>query len=154
MSSLSQIQDFLGQKRFAIVGVSRQPKDFSRSLLREFRARGYDAVPVNPDLTEIDGLACFAHVRDVQPAVDGVLLMTSPVVTDQVVQECAEVGVKRVWMYRAGGKGAVSEAAVRYCEGKGISVIPGECPLMFLAGGSWFHRAHGFIRKITGAYPN
>jgi hypothetical protein len=28
--------------------------------------------------------------------------------------------------------------------------LPGECPFMFLL---WFHRLHGFVRKITGAYP-
>ncbi len=36
MSSLEQIQDFLDHKRIALVGVSRQPNDFSRSMFREF----------------------------------------------------------------------------------------------------------------------
>jgi hypothetical protein len=39
MTVMERIQDFLGQKRFAIVGVSRRPKDFSRVLLREFRQK-------------------------------------------------------------------------------------------------------------------
>jgi hypothetical protein len=57
-------------------------------------------------------------------------------------------------MYRAGGKGSVSPQAVEFCEEHGIAVVPGECPYMFLQGESWFHRLHGFGRKISGAYPN
>jgi uncharacterized protein len=153
MSSLALVQDFLGQKRLAVVGVSRKADDFSQKLFCELRNRGYDVVPVNPEVDEIDGQRCFAHLQDVQPPVDAALLMTSPAVSDRVVEECASAGVTRVWMYRAGGAGAVSTKAVRFCESHGMSVIPGECPLMFLPQGSWFHRFHGVLRKITGRYP-
>jgi predicted CoA-binding protein len=153
MTAMEQIQDFLAQRRFAIVGVSRQPKDFSRALLREFRQRGYDAVPVNPEAREIEGQPCFSRLQEVEPPVEGALLMTSAALTDKLVRDCAEAGVKRVWMYRASGKGAVSADAVKFCDSNGISVIAGECPLMFLPGGAWFHRFHGLIRKIAGSYP-
>ena len=63
MSSMEQIQDFLDHKRIALVGVSRQPNDFSRSMFREFLNRGYDMVPVNPDLPEVEGHHCYAHVQ-------------------------------------------------------------------------------------------
>ena len=142
MSSMQLIQDFLGQKRLAVVGVSRQPKDFSLALFREFRKRGYDAVPVNPEANQIDGRPCYARLQGVDPPVDGALLMTPPAATDTVVRDCAEAGIKRVWMYRAGGAGAVSSDAVKYCEEHGIAVIPGECPFMFFPGGSWFAPLH------------
>ena len=153
MTTISSIQDFLAQKRIAIVGVSRDPKDFSRSLFREFQSRGYDVVPVNPQATDIEGQSCATDVRSIRPPVDGVLLMTSPDATDHVVKDCADAGIKRVWMYRAGGKGAVSPRAIEFCQAHGISVVAGECPFMFFEGGSWFHRFHGFVRKITGSYP-
>jgi len=153
MQTMERIREFLGQHRLAIVGVSQQPKDFSRALFREFRERGYDAVPVNPAAREIDGQPCFAHVQEIQPPVTAVLLMTSPSDTESVVRDCAEAGIPRVWMYRAGGAGAVSAEAVEFCESKGMSVIPGECPFMFLPEGAWFHRFHGWVKKITGSYP-
>ena len=153
MTVIERIQDFLGQKRLAIVGVSRQPKDFSRAVLREFREKGYDAVPVNPAAREMDGQPCFARLQEIQPPVGGVLCMTPPALTDKVVRDCAEAGVARVWMYRAIGQGAVSADAVKFCEANGISVIAGECPMMFLPGGSWFHRFHGLLKKIAGSYP-
>jgi len=154
MSSMVLIREFLGQKRIAVVGVSREAKDFSRTLYSELRHRGYDVVPVNPEATEIDGQKCFAQLRDIQPPVDGVLVMTPHDVTGQVVRECAESGIKRVWMYRAGGKGAVDRDAVRFCRSCGIAVIPGECPFMFLSDAGWFHRLHGGWRKVFGGYPH
>jgi predicted CoA-binding protein len=146
---LDLIREFLSQKRFAVAGVSHKPQSFSRSLCREFESRGYEVVPVNPAL----GKPGYAHVQEILPPVENVLIMTGPAGTDAVVRDCAAAGVKRVWMYRASGAGAVSPEAVAFCQAQGIAVIPGECPLMFLPDAAWFHRLHGVIRKITGAYP-
>ena len=153
MTVMEKIRDFLAQKRIAIVGVSQQPRDFSRTLFRDFRKRGYEVVPVNPAVREIEGQTCFARVTEIQPPVSTVLLMTPPAVTDSVVRDCADAGVQRVWMYRAGGAGAVSSDAAAFCQSRGIAVIPGECPYMFLSGASWYHGLHGLVRKIQGAYP-
>lgn len=152
-SSLGTIEDFLAQKRIAMVGVSRNPVDFSVQLFEEFTRRGYDMVPVNPNASEVQGKACFAHLRDVEPPVDAVLVMTSSAAAEAVVRECAEAGIRRVWLYRGTGAGAVSEAALAFCKEQGIRVVPGECPFMFLPGASGVHRFHGFLRKITGHYP-
>jgi uncharacterized protein len=150
---MHRIQDFLAQKRFAFVGVSREPKDFSRMLFREFRARAYDAVPVHPSSGEIDGVPCARSLGAIDPAVDSVLLMTKPEVTSALLRECAQAGVKRVWLYRATGRGSVSPDAVQFCEANGIAVVPGECPFMFFPETSLIHRVHGFIKQIAGAYP-
>ena len=154
MSSMAVVRDFLSQKRIAVVGVSKDPKDFSRGLLRTLRQHGYDAVAVNPALQTAEDAPCFARLADVTPPVDGALLMTSPTVTDAVVRECASLHIPRVWMYSAGNHGAVSSQAVEFCKANGIAVVPGECPYMFLAGEPWFHRLHGFFKKITGSYPS
>ena len=151
--ALESIEDFLAQKRIAMVGVSRHPKDFSADLFQELRRRGYDMVPVNPKVREVMGLPCYPRVQEIQPPVDGALLMTTPEVTDEVVSDCAAAGIRRVWMYRAGGKGAVSLKAVAFCQEHGIQVIPGQCPFMFLAGVAGVHKFHGFVRKVTGRYP-
>jgi hypothetical protein len=38
--ALETIEDFLAQKRVAMIGVSRNPKDFSAVLFEELRKRG------------------------------------------------------------------------------------------------------------------
>ena len=150
---LELIREFLAQKRLAVAGVSHEPREFSRMLFRELRKRGYEAIPVNPAAMEIDGVTSYPRVQDIQPGVENVLLMTSPAVTNVVVQDCAAAGVKRVWMYRAGGKGAVSPEAVAYCESHGMKVVPGECPYMFWEHNG-LHRVHGWVRRIEGRYPS
>lgn len=151
--SLETIEDFLAQKRIAMVGISREPRSFSVLLFEELCRRGYDVVPVNPNIPNVQGHRCFARLQDIQPPVEAALLMTSPAVTDAVVLDCAAAGITRIWMYRAAGDGAVSAKAVTFCLDHGMKVVPGECPFMFLPTSSGIHRLHGFIRKITGRYP-
>jgi predicted CoA-binding protein len=153
MVSLDAIHDFLAQKRFAFVGVARQPRHFSHSLFREFRARGYEPVPVHLVSDLIDDVPCFRSLREIDPPVDSVLFMTPSAVTEVLVRECIDAGIKRVWFYRATGRGAGSPAAVKFCEDHGVSVIPGECPLMYFPGTAVIHRLHGGLKKIAGTYP-
>ena len=148
-----QIDAFFAQKKIAAVGVSRKPADFTRKLFQELWSRGYEMIPVNPAVSEIDGMKCYASLRDVPTPVTAALLLTSPKVTEHVVEDCVAIGVTHVWMYRASGRGSVSAHAVQDCRERGINVIAGECPYMFLSENGIVHRAHGLIRKITGKYP-
>jgi acyl-CoA synthetase (NDP forming) len=99
------------------------------------------------------GRRCFARVQEIQPAPDAALLLTSPAVTNSVVRDCAEAGIKRIWMYRAGGQGSVSAEAVEFCRTQGIDLVAGQCPFMFLPPVHGAHRFHRFFFKITGQYP-
>jgi uncharacterized protein len=152
-TTVDDIRDFLAQRRIALVGLSRNPQDFSRMLFREMCQRGYDMVPVNPAAGELEGQRCFARIEEITPPVDSVLIMTAPRDTDRVVRDCAEAGVRRVWMHRGGGQGAVSKEAAAFCRQKGIRLVEGFCPFMFLPATHFFHRAHGFILKLVGGYP-
>jgi uncharacterized protein len=151
--SLASINEFMARRRLALVGVSRDSKAFSRALMREFIAKGYDVVPVNRSGGDIEGRTAATSVCQVSPAVETALLMTPAAETRAAVEDCAQAGVKFVWMYRATGKGAVDPQAAAWCRERGIEVVEGECPLMFLQGGAWYHHVHGFVKKIVGAYP-
>jgi len=153
MTTIRDVEDFLALHRIAMVGVSREPKDFSRSLFREMCERGYDMVPVNRVATEIEGRESFQCVQAVRPVVEGVLIMTPAYETIRVVRDCAEAAINRVWIYRAGGTGAVSEEALAFCRDHGIAVVEGHCPFMFFQSTGFIHRAHGFFLKIAHRYP-
>jgi hypothetical protein len=148
-----EIDDFLALKRIAFVGVSVNPKALSRGLWHELEKRGYEVVPVTPKAAELDGTPCFARLQDVQPPVEGVLTITPPKVTEEVVKDCAELGIGHVWMYRGVGVGSVSPKAVDYCAANGISVVAGQCPYMFLPHTPFFHGLHGLAKRVTGSYP-
>ncbi len=153
MTTREAIDDFLKQKRVAVVGVSHDEKDFTRALFREFGQRGYDVVPVNPNAGEIEGRRCFPRVQEITPPPDGALVLTPSKIAERVVMDCAAAGVKRVWLFRATGKGAASPAAIRYCRANGIQVVPGYCPFMFWRDTQFVHRLHRGLLTVFGAYP-
>lgn len=154
MNARADIDAFFASKRLAFVGVSRNPQDFSRQLLKELRLRGYDVVPVNPAADEIDDLPAAKAVRDVAPPADAVLVMTPPAASEAVVREAADAGVPLVWLHRGAGQGAVSDAAVEAGRARGLKMVVGECPFMFLPDTGFVHRVHGFFRKVGGHYPH
>lgn len=152
MSQLAAIEEFLGCRRLAVVGVSRSKNDFTRLLFREFVKRGYDVVPVNPEAGELEGRRCYAQVQEIAPPVEAALVMTPASATEGVVRDCATAGVRRVWMYRATGQGSVSDAAQAFCREQGMAVSQG-CPFMFFPKPGFPHQVHGWLLRVTGRWP-
>lgn len=151
--TMRDIQRFLELRRIAIAGLSREPRHFSRALWREFRARGFDTVAVNPAAGDIDGFPCHRSVKDIYPAVEGVLIVTPAAASASVVQDCIEAGIRNIWLYRGGPGGSVSAPAVKLARDHNVEVIAGECPFMFLPGAGWFHSVHRGLRWISGQLP-
>jgi predicted CoA-binding protein len=161
MSDSRAIRRFLACGRLALVGVSRDRKDFSRALLRELSDRGYDVVAVNPCAPEIDGRLCYPSVREIDPPVEAALLMTAPAQSAGAVQDCLDAGVRRIWFHRGFGPGSLSPEALELCREAGADVVAGECPYMHLPHSGVPHRVHGFFRHLgarrgrrrVGAHP-
>lgn len=153
MTTTAQIDAFLACKRIGFAGVSRNPSELSRTIFRELVARGYDVVPIHPTAKSIEGRPAFASVLDARP-LDAVFVMTPPAATEEIVHECKQAGIRRVWMHRGAGQGSVDWHAAHYARAFGIDVIEGECPMMFLPGTARIHRAHAAIRRATGHYPD
>lgn len=153
MTTIKNIESFLSKKRLAIVGVSREHRDISRAIFREFQSRQYEVYPVNPLVSLIDEHHCFSELKEINPPVEAVLIMTPPNVTEDVVLQCRDLGVKSVWLYRAAGAGASSPNAISFCKEHHIDVVEGHCPMMFLSDTGFVHRVHRFVSKLTGSYP-
>jgi predicted CoA-binding protein len=66
-ATLEIIEDFLAQKRIAMMGISRDSASDSARLFEELCRRGYDVVAVNPNPARVQGRRCFARVQDIQP---------------------------------------------------------------------------------------
>ncbi len=91
--------------------------------------------------------------QNVSEPIDGVVISTRPEVTGQIVQECAEVGVSRVWMHRSFGQGSVSDEATKFCQDHNITVIPGGCPMMFCEPVDFGHKCMRWFLGLTGGLP-
>ena len=145
------VRTFLEGRRFAVVGASDDQKNFGGTVYRELKAHGYEPVAVNRSATTVDGDTCFPSLAAVPGEVDGAIVMVNRNAAVDVVRECADQGIDRVWLFKGAGAGAVSEEAVRMCADNGIAVIEGACPLMFLEPVAGLHRFHRGIRHLTGS---
>lgn len=147
------INDFLSARRIAVIGPSRNRKDYSRSLFRELLRHGYDAIPVNPNVEELDGRKCFKNIRDISPVPDRALILLPEDKTEQAVLDCADAGVKDIWLHRHVAGGVSDTRAIFRAEEKGLNLITGFCMFMFLPKAPLFHKLHGGVMKLIGIYP-
>jgi len=136
----SLVEEFFAQKKIAVVGVSDQRETGCNLGYRKFKQAGYTVSAVNPRMTTFGGDPCYPDLYSIPEKPDAVFILTNPNVTEQIVQQCVELGIKRVWMHclmgtkpgLAAGMTSVSQEAVRMCRENGITVIPGACPNQYL----------------------
>jgi predicted CoA-binding protein len=134
------VQDFFSQKKIAVVGVSAKRETGCNLAYRKFKQAGYAVSAVNPHLTSFEGDPCYPDLMTIPEKPDAVFILANPKVTDQIVKQCVDLGIKHVWMHclmgtkpgLGSGSSSVSAEAVRMCQDNGISVIPGACPNQYL----------------------
>ena len=149
MNTKRQIDNFLTQQSFAIVGVSRSGKKFGNAVYRMFKERGCRVYPINPYGDHVEGDRCFSHLKDLPEKVGGVVLVVPPRESEQVVKEAAEAGIRHVWMQR----GSESRRAVDYCEQYGLNAVSGLCILMFAEPVTSLNKLHKWTLKILHRLP-
>lgn len=149
------VEDFLAQKKIAVVGVSDKRETGCNLGYRKLKQAGYTVYAINPRLSTFDGDPCYPDLLALPETPDGVFILASPAVTERIVQQCVERGVGRVWMHCMMGTKpglvpsitSVSPAAVQLCREHGITVIPGSCPNQFLKPDF----GHAVMRRLWGA---
>lgn len=141
------IESFLGEHRIAVVGVSRT-RGFGNSAFRALAARGWDVVPVNAAADVVEGTRCFRRLEDVQPPPGAVLVVTPPAQAVEVVEACARLGLRKVWLQQ----GAESEAALRAASAHGLALVHHACILMYAAPRG-VHRLHRWLHDRRARAP-
>jgi len=134
------VKSFLGQKKIAVVGVSDKRETGCNMAYKKFKESGYQVFAVNPHIPIYNGDTCYPDLRSIPDKPDAVFILANPKVTEQIIGQCVELGVKHVWMHcmmgtkpgLAAGMTSVSQSAVELCKANGIEVIPGTCPNQFL----------------------
>jgi len=146
--------EFLAKKRVAVTGVSRKPENHGGNLVyQRLRQRGYEVFPVNPNADQVEGDRCFHDLKSIPGGIDAVVIATRPETAEATMRECADLGIKHVWMHRSFGSGSVSEAAAGWGREHGIRVIAGGCPLMFEPTADPGHKCMRFLFTLGGKVP-
>jgi len=154
MTTLQQaVNDFLAQRRIAVAGVSRTAASAANAIYRKLKGAGYEVFPVNPKTDTVEGDQCYPSVRDVPGGVEGVVIATPPEAALAIVDECADLGISRVWMHRSFGAGSVSETAAARARERGMTVIAGACPMMYCKPVDFGHKCIRAVLRLTGGLP-
>ena len=129
MPTSSPIDTFLRGQRFAVVGASVNREKYGNKTLRAYQQQQLEVFPINPRADEVEGLVAYAGLEDLPVTVDGISIITPPAVTEKVVDQAIELGIRNIWMQ----PGAESPAAIERAEAAGINVIAGgPCLLVVL----------------------
>jgi len=148
------VEQFLALKKIAVVGVSDRRETGCNMNYQKFKNSGYTTYAINPRLDSFDGELCYPNLKALPEKPEGVFILANPKVTEQIVQECVELGIKHVWMHcmmgtrpgLAAGITSVSSQAVKICHENSIQVIPGSCPNQFLKPDIGHRMMHGIWR--------
>jgi predicted CoA-binding protein len=139
---------FLANKRIAVTGVSRKPKDHGANIVfKRLRNRGYEVFAVNPNADQVEGAQSYHDLKSIPGGVDAVVIATAPDNAEGTMRECDELGIKQVWMHRGPGAGSVSATATQFGREHGITVIDGGCPLMFEPTADFGHKVMRVIYR-------
>ena len=149
MNSKKTVEEFLAQKKIAIVGVSRKKTKFGNAIYRELKQKGYTVFPINQNMKEYEGVICYPDLYSLPEKIDAVVINVPPEQAEKVVREAKETGVTKVWLQQ----GSQSENAVKYCNENGIDCVSNECILMFAQPSAFIHRAHKWVWGVFGKLP-
>ncbi len=146
-----KVKDFLNQKIIAVAGVSRNPKtEVGNAIYKKLRDSGYTVFPINPFAESIEGDKCYPSLKVTPQKADAVFITTNPSASLDIVKECAEAGISRVWFHRSFGVGSFSESAAKFGDENGLTVIRSGCPMMFIKNADGGHRMIAFFMRIFG----
>jgi len=120
------IEEFVNQRVWAVVGASKDPAKYGNQIFQDLTEAGYTVYGVNPRGGEIGGQTLYPTLSDLpeRPAVVDVVL--PPGITEEIVRQCAQLGLKRVWMQ----PGSESEAAIQFCQEHDIKVVHDTCAMI------------------------
>ena len=150
----SSVSEFLAGKRFAVAGVSRQPHQAANAIYRKLRQSGFEVFPINPNAGEAEGVRCYPNLPSIPGEIDGVIVATHPRNALDIIRQCGEKGVRRVWFHQSFGTGSVSAEAVHECTLRSIQCIVGGCPLMYCEPVDLGHRCVRWLLRLGGRLPS
>jgi len=151
--SKTQVEDFLSNKKMVMIGMSRNPKDYTRNLSRDLALRGYEIIPVNPNASEINGKKCFSNIAEVDEKVDAVLIFTKGETLSVNLDEAINKGIKHIWLNFDKPLTPELKGKVEKYGEQGVNIIHGFCPYMFIENPQFFHKLHRFFAKRFGQFP-
>jgi acyl-CoA synthetase (NDP forming)/RimJ/RimL family protein N-acetyltransferase len=113
----------------AVVGASRRPGTVGRAVLENIKSGGYRGrlYAVNPNATEIGGVASFPDVASLPETPDLALLAVPPAEVVDTADACGRLGVRGLVVFAAAVDGPASAGLLAVCRRHGMRLIGPNC---------------------------
>ena len=115
--------DELKEKLIAVIGVSERQEKFGFKIFRDLLKAGFNVVGINPKNGLVLDRKIYKDLRELEKVPDLVITVVPPQITERIVEECKDLGIKEVWMQ----PGSDSEIAIQKAKQCGISVTHNSC---------------------------
>jgi len=125
VNDAATVERILQLHRVAVVGISADPSRPSHEVASYLRRAGYEILPVNPGLTNWEGLACHPNLTAVPPPVEVVDIFRRSDQVGPIVDEAIAIGARAIWMQM----GVIDEAAAARARAAGLLVVMDLCML-------------------------
>ncbi len=121
------IKDFLKPKNiFAVVGVSTNPHKYGYKVYMDLLKAGYQVYPVHPAGGFVNGHKRYVDLASLPCQPDVVSVVVPPKISLQIIKECKQLGINKVWLQ----PGSESQAVMNYCHQHQIKVLSGLCIML------------------------
>ncbi len=125
---MTKAEQFILLDTWAVVGASEKPEKFGHIITTRLLKAGRKVYPVNPKGGAIGDLKFYTSLSELPEIPEIVDVVVPPAVALQVVEECAKLGIKRIWFQ----PGTRSPEAMARCEELGIDAVDDSCVLVEL----------------------
>ncbi|MEN9361588.1 MAG: hypothetical protein RL095_3123 [Verrucomicrobiota bacterium] len=120
-------KNFFAGQLYAVAGASSNRDKYGNITLRWYMERHWRVMPLNPAQSEIEGLPAYPFLQACPEVPHGVSLVTPPQVSQKVVRDAIELGVKALWFQ----PGSEHPEAIAEARAAGLTVIAdGPCILV------------------------
>jgi acyl-CoA synthetase (NDP forming)/GNAT superfamily N-acetyltransferase len=104
MATVASLRPLLRPNSIAIIGASRNPNAVGGRVLRELMVRGFagQIVPINPHADFLESIPVFRSIVDVGVHIDLAIIAVPAEHVVEIVNQCAQAGVRSVLVLSAG----------------------------------------------------
>lgn len=112
-----------GARTIAIVGLSDREDRSSYGIGEFLYDRGYDVIPVNPNISEFHGIPAVATLADIEVPIDVVNVFRRAELTPDIARQAVQAGAGTLWLQL----GIENDKAMEIAEAGGLEAVQDRC---------------------------
>lgn len=119
-----EIDELLGLKTWAIVGLSNNSERAAYKVAKVLIEKGHTVIPVHPKAETVHGQKGYTKLSEIKVPIDVVDIFVNSELAGSVVDEAIAVGAKGVWLQLD----VIDELAISRAKSASLLAVMNRCP--------------------------